>query len=327
MVSLNDLGLQAPFTPQRILEIPRTLGTWLFPVPGSANDRKPTTTSSKKEEEEEEEEKSATYFFPLCKYRNPLYIKDVNREKNGNAWWIFVALKPTHHKLYIILQWTNARNPNLPPTWKFPKESHHHSINRPSLLGRTFQGWNSEERHGRPKDATGQAWQVTPSTCCLSFFLFALLVGDCHSIAWFFLDTLSWLIFWIKNDLISRRKWYERGPNTSLYGPLKPTYTWYLLEWNIILGTYLVSNSQSLYSYLTCSLNSLLGSNYPTCPDHHFLFFKWTVSLPWSVCQSILKLETFGCARSLHTNPQKKQTIQRQLNNFQRIVSDLSFWF
>lgn len=100
MVFLNDLGLQALFTPQRIHEIPRTLGTWLFPVPGSANDRKPTTTSRKKEEEEEEEEKSTTYVLSFMEIpRNQLYIKDVNREKNGNAWWIFVALKPTH-KLY-----------------------------------------------------------------------------------------------------------------------------------------------------------------------------------------------------------------------------------
>ena len=127
-----------------------------------------------KEEEEEEEDKSATYFFPLCKYRNPLYIKDVNREKNGNAWWIFVALKPTHKLYETIFCSGQKRKTQTFPNLKVPKRIHHHSTNQPSLLGlfSSLKLWRKTwktERGNRPKRGKSPLQPVA----CVFFVCFA----------------------------------------------------------------------------------------------------------------------------------------------------------
>ena len=96
------------------------------------------------------------------------------------------------------------------------------------------------------------------------------------------------------------------------------------MEWNIIWVDILFRTLSVCTHIWHVLWSSLLGSNYPTCPDHHFLFFKWTISLRWSVCQSVLKLETFGCATSLTPTRHKKQTIQRQLKIF---FFEDCFWF
>ena len=113
-----------------------------------------------------------------------------------------------------------SEKPKPSPTWKFPKESIITPPTNPHFSV-FFQGWNSEERHGRPKDATGQAWQVTTSM----IFYFKPYLGKWsnlthifqmgwnhqlgHSFAWIFLWYLVMMNFLDqkRSDLTKEMVW------------------------------------------------------------------------------------------------------------------------